>query len=634
MAGASPCPTGGFTLIEIVITLGLLMIVLALLFLPISSSMGYFRTATARADAQTVARTALDAVARELAEAMYVQLDMYDNNTIAFVPPLRVSPDDPNSEIVTPPRPDWSRAIRYWQALNDPTRNYNPGAYLEPSNLFFLARTVIQDPFKSDDAWNRWNQQWATSLTSSATVPPGFVPGVSSWAPIPRAVSMDIDMRFGANGWVPAARNRTLQPGYPYTALMYNSGGKGLTAEQIRVYRSLVVAMTPNAPEYDVPQISFNPTAVSGERLRPIDGQNGPNGCVYRSRYPLWRQGTAYTGWSALSSNPQVINTMKALGIDQWARDPFLLIAHYLPGQPGSPGYYQMQALGAFDPRTRTMKVLDLVRGGFYDTGANIATRDDPTTLIANRKPWFGFSVDWVDGSLRFDFPAGRCVNYPSGAPSPYARIAADPLAGDFVRVPLDRQPPVIAGTPPPGYWEGRAAGSDLLAFVVPDSVSVRRVEITQDLVSKKWQMKTISALKQVDCAPREGRDEFQLGTDPEASAVVPYGWIRLPKSLATGNIAGSKDTQTATFIIEFRWRNNSVMTKYAPTVTVPPKMVEKPDIIAAYYRTDAIVDVSISVSRADPSAPVGKRIAQSAFMTRRVKVHNLLREIRYGENP
>jgi len=622
MAGASPCPTGGFTLIEIVITLGLLMIVLALLFYPITSSLNFFRTATARADAQTVARTALDAVARELAEAMYVQLDMYDNNTIAFIPPLRLNPDDPNSEIVTPPRPDWSRAIRYWQALNDPTRNYNPGAYLEPSNLFFLARTVIQQPFTINDPWNRWNDKWANSLNTSTNLPPGFVRGVSTWAAIPRAVNMDIDVRLGLNGWVAGARNRTLQPGYPYTALMYSSSGKGLTTEQIRLYRSLVVAITPNAPEYDVPQMSFNPTAVSGERLRPIDDSDGPNGCVYRSRYPLWRQGTTYTGWSALASNPQLINTMKGLGMDLWAKDPFLLIARYLPGQPGSPGYYQLQALGAFDPRTRTMKVLDLVRGGFYDTGADIASRPDPATLIANRSPWFGFSVDWVDGSLRFDFPAQ--VNDPA---------ALNAVTGGGTPLMPQALGAAQMGLPLSAYWRDYTAGSDLFAFVVPDSVTVRRVEMTKDLATKKWRITHyVSTLRQVDCAPREGRDEFQLGMNPNVGAEVPYGWIRLPKSLATGDIAGSKDTQTATFIIEFRWRNNSVMTKH--TTTTLTSMVDKPDIIAAYYRTDAIVDVSISVSRADPSAPVGKRIAQSAFMTRRVKLHNLLREIRYGENP
>jgi len=624
MAGANPCPTGGFTLIEIVITLGLLMIVLALLFLPITSSMGYFRTATARADAQTVARTALDAVARELAEAMYVQLDMYDNNTIAFVPPLRVNADDPNSEVVTPPRPDWSRAIRYWQALNDPTRNYNPGAYLEPSNLFFLARTVVQQPFTIDDAWNRWNEQWASSMTGLTTVPAGFVPGVSSWAPIPRAVNMDIDVRRSAAGWTAGARNRTLQPGYPYTALMYNSSGKSLTAEQIRLYRSLVVAITPNAPEYDVPLLSFNPTTVSGERLRPIDGPDGPDGSIYRSRYPLWRQGTTYTGWSALSSNTQLINSMRALKMDEWARDPFLLIARYLPGQPGSPGYYQMQALGAFDPRTRTMKVLDLVRGGFYDTATSIESRGSPGQIygsaIVGQPSRFGFSVDWVDGSLRSDFPATRVTN-PTGTVTPPRLSTTLQDKGTYVLAPLD------------GYWETYTPSDDLFALVVPDSVTVRRVEYVHiPPVTGPLVMKTVAALKQVACTPREGRDEFELGRNPNATVDVPYGWIRLPKALASGDSAGSRDSQTAGFIIEFRWRNNSVMTKH--TTTTLASMVEKPDIIAAYYRTDAIVDVSVSVSRADPSAQIGKRIAQSVFLTRRVKLHNLLREIRYGENP
>ena len=615
MAGASPCPTGGFTLIEIVISLGLLMIVLALLFYPITSSMGYFRTATARADAQTVARTALDAIARELSEAMYVQLDMYDNSMIAFIPPLRLNPADPNSEIVTPPRPDWSRAIRFWQALNDPTRNYNPGAYLEPSNMYFLARTVIEDPFKTNDAWNRWNDDWASSQTINLA---GFMPGVSAWAAIPRAVNADTDTRYDSltGTSITGARNRTLQPGYPYLALKRQYGTKWST-EAVRLYRNLVIGMTPNAPEYDVPQMSFNPTAVAGERLRAIDDASGPNACVYRARYPLWRQGTTYTGWSALAGNPQLIGVMKGLHMDEWARDPFLLIAHYMPGSPGMPGYYQLQALGAFDPRTRTMKVLDLVRGGFYDTLADPYARLRPSALIANRSPWFGFSVEWVDGSLRFDFPTTQYVNYPSGMALSTPSVTPTNLGGGFYGVPLDE------------YWRDYASGTGLVASVVPDSVTVRHVEVTQDSAGA-WHTKVISALKQVYSAPHEGRDEFQLGTDPTGITGVPYGWIRLPTTLATADRSKSRETKTAIFLIEYRWRNNSVFTKDPETGL----MVEKPDIIAAYYRTDAIVDISITVSRADPSAQVGQRISQSVFMTRRVKLHNLLREIRYGDNP
>jgi hypothetical protein len=58
----------------------------------------------------------------------------------------------------------------------------------------------------------------------------------------------------------------------------------------------------------------------------------------------------------------------------------------------------------------------------------------------------------------------------------------------------------------------------------------------------------------------------------------------------------------------------------------------EKPDLISAYYRTVAVIDISITVTRADLGASAGQRIAQSAHLTRRVKLRNLLREIRYEE--
>ena len=58
----------------------------------------------------------------------------------------------------------------------------------------------------------------------------------------------------------------------------------------------------------------------------------------------------------------------------------------------------------------------------------------------------------------------------------------------------------------------------------------------------------------------------------------------------------------------------------------------EKPDLVSAYYRTAAVLDVTVTVTRADPSATVGQRVAQSAHLTRRVKLRNLLREIRYEE--
>ena len=583
-----PCRNGwaGFTLVEVVITAGLLVIVLGLLFIPIWNSLNYFRTASARADAQTVARTALDAVAREISEAMAVQLDMYDSSMIAFVPPLRVDPDDPNSEVVSPPRPDWGRVIRFWRALNEPTRNYNPGTRLEPGNMFFLARTVVPEPFKVDDYWNRWNLYWAHQQSSLVAE------GVNNWAPIPRAVHSDVDYR-ARTGQI-GARNRTLQPGYPYLEIMdqlYQARGSyaaALPLEAVRRYRSAVVGLTPNAPEYDVSQLSFSPTVVAGERLQPAEGADGPNLTLYRARYPLWRLGYPYTGWTVLADRPDVVQALENLGLATWARDPFLLIRRWTPASLTDPlagGEYKLAGIGAFDPRTRTMKVVDLGNSTIYDTGADPSQRPDPT-LQGN--PRFGFSIDWVDASLRFDSPQ---------------RLLLEQGAQD-----------IALHT----YWSGYDPGQPLGMFLVPDSVSA----VVLDSSGKPSR-----TLKRVYCQPRERSDEFQLGVQPKPEAGQPrYGWIRLPAVLADGQAVTTHRLQ-----MDFRWRNNGV---------VPPSVGnqimtmddERPDLITAYYRTDAVIDIGITVTRADPSAPIEKRIAQSAHLSRRVKLHNVLREIRYGE--
>jgi len=75
---------GAFTLVEVLIAAMLAAIVIGMLLIPIGNSIGYFRTATARGDAQNVARNALDTMAGELSEAAYVWQDMDDNTLLAF----------------------------------------------------------------------------------------------------------------------------------------------------------------------------------------------------------------------------------------------------------------------------------------------------------------------------------------------------------------------------------------------------------------------------------------------------------------------------------------------------------------------------------------------------------------------
>ena len=585
-----------FTLIEVVVTLALLVLTLFLVGVPIFSSFRFFRSGSARADAQTAARLALDSMARELTEAMYVQLDMYDNSSLAFFLPLRVNPDDPNSEIVTPPRPDWSQAIRYWRALYDPTVNYNPGT--RPAvrdNTFFAARSALPEPFTYSDDWNRWNEAWAAGMAGED--------GVVEWAPISRLVNSDLGLQFNRQGAVSGVglRNATLQPGFPYLYVQRQLATRQITGlEAARLYRDYRVALTPSSLDYDVSDLRFNPTVVAGEWLRPVESSGSKDYSVYRSRYPLWRLGAPYTGWAQLSDDPYVHQALEGL---TWARDPFLLIYRFVPGA----NTYELRAVGAFDPRSRTMKIIDpQTATEIYDTGAYPYRAGEAA---------FAFGIDWIDGALRCDFPPPGDQSWMANeAPAEFSGLMLEP---QVVTSQTVYQIALMSA------WASRAEGSDLSVFLDPDSVRVR-VDTDGDGVMDR-------TLTQVYSVPRENSNECQIGLslpeNPASTDDLQYGWLRVPQRLA-----GDKDPTACNFALDFRWRNNGVV----PAVNdqgLPSTLAdEKPDLISAYYRTAAVIDISITVTRADLGASAGQRISQSAHLTRRVKLRNLLREIRYEQ--
>jgi hypothetical protein len=569
-----------------VVALALLLLTLGLLLVPVFNSLGYFRTATARADAQTAARLAVDSMARELTEAMYVQLDMYDGSEIAFFPPLRVDPQDPNSEVVTPPRPDWSRAIRYWRALYDPTLNYNPGTGFGPGNTFFLARGMVPDPFTYNDDWNRWNTAWADGMAGEQ--------GVASWAAIPRVVHTDVDWR-ASSGQV-ALRNSTLQPGFPYLYVQdLLQKGQITQAQAARLYRDYVVALTPSVIDYDVTELGFNPTVIAGEWLRPVESSATKDYSVYRARYPLWRLGAPYTGWAQFSEDQYVRTALEAL---TWARDPFLLIYRFVPAS----NTYQLRAIGVFDPRSRTMKIIDpATQQEVYDTGIYPYR---PQTAE------FAFGVDWIDGSLHCDFP-------PLGDETSMANQAPVMVAGGDLTSATVLGSQTVYQAPLLSAWGARDAGADLAAFLDPESVKVR-VDTNNDGVPDR-------TLALVHSVPRDYLDECQVGLSLPENPADPddlkYGVLRLP-----AHLAGGAPPNGCTYYVDFRWRNNGVVPAGGALAD------EKPDLVSAYYRTAAVIDLSITVTRADLGATAGQRVAQSAHLTRKVKLRNLIREVRYEQ--
>jgi len=600
-----PYSTAGFTLMEILLAAALMLIVLGLLYVPLMSTFGYFRTGTAQADAQNVTRTALDAMCRELQEAMYVQLDMYDNTVVAFIPPLRVDPNDPNSEIVTPPRPDWDHAIRYWRALHDPTANYNPGTRVGAPNTYYLARTVVEYPLATDDPWNRWNGDWAAGQSANA------VDEVPNWAPIPRVVNTDVDI-YGTRA--------TIQAGYPYLAVQYGvRSGEMTQAEGVRRYRDLVVGMTPNAVDYDVTSVEFQPLVVSGEWLTPASSGDGDDRSVYHTRYPLLRLGAPYTGWASLSQAPIPVPKWA----QTWARYPFVLIYRYQT----QGGYYAVAAVGCFDPRSRTMRVIEPVRRGISDEGQRTAEIYDtggyPYRLapgVTGSTPIaFGIGLDgWIEGAFRFDFPPpGEAEAMANDSPVHVLGSSLNPAT-----VTVGETTVTVYEWPLMQVWRDREGGDTLTSFLLPDSVQVR----VHDYHGLNDEESPERVLTQVYCTPRSGLDEFQVGLDPTARAsdgALRYGVIRLPERLADkGKFATEHH-----YRVDFRWRSNGVWARTAGY----PNGQEFPDLMCAYYRSAAVLDVSLTVTRANPGARTVQRVAQSAHLTRRVKLPNALRKISYG---
>jgi len=327
--------------------------------------------------------------------------------------------------------------------------------------------------------------------------------------------------------------------------------------------------------------------------------------------------------------------------VQGWVRDPFLVIYRYhsvgvdsaphhrLPhrrngdgagGDSNPTGEYALIGIGCFDWRSRTMKVIDpyaYTGTPIYDTYDYPARSWDPKKAAD-----IAFNVDWVNGTMRSDFPPYHAELLPP-------RTADQPVVVEGKDLKLRQlQPngPVDYPLPlaNPEWWETRAGSTALYYFLLPDSVSVR-VDSTGDGRPDR-------ALQRVHRTPRDYSDEFQVGLDPGAGDGDPaqpkYGYIRLPAHLSLWDQEEDQDGKptrvwTATkdvakFWIYYRWRNNGVVPATAQD--------EKPDLVSAYYRTASVLDINLTVAR------IGPRGAQAAHMTRRVKLQNVIREIREGK--
>ena len=275
----------GFTLIEVLVAAGLLVLVMGMLIYPLMTGYAYMEKANARADALAAAREAIDTMSRELAEAIFVFDPPVDRSMLAFYLGSGNQPapqQEAGGEAV---------AVRYWWALRDPFHAYLPfdakAAWegRDNPNGWYVARAevpnpqlVTQDP-ETEDEWNSTREGTRPVVRVSYRFPDGYqYPGGTAW---------------------PVA-----QPGWPLLEAYRPDrvSGPGESEDPAQWYADRVVALTPANADFNITRLEFAPRHVDNETLVPVrpGGRWPPDYGTYRARWPLWCHFSVWNGQTAL----------------------------------------------------------------------------------------------------------------------------------------------------------------------------------------------------------------------------------------------------------------------------------------------------------------------------------------------
>ena len=250
----------GFTLVELLVALGVLMIVLGLLIFPLLTGYAFMEKGNARSDALQTSQLALDTVSRELAEAIYVFDPPASRDLLSFY--LGSGSQPVPQQVGASPL-----AIRYWRALRDPALAYDPfwpdNAKAQWNNCY-LARAEVTDPQLTSDPWNGTRGGTRPVMRARYRYPDSYSYLGVSWP--------------------------TAQPGWPWLEAFRLYPAAGDIDTRYQWYLDHAVGLTPNHDDYDLVALEFTPSQVDNETLAPVrpGGRWPPDYAVYRSRYPLW----------------------------------------------------------------------------------------------------------------------------------------------------------------------------------------------------------------------------------------------------------------------------------------------------------------------------------------------------------
>lgn len=259
----------GFTLLEVLVTVSVLTVVMALLIYPIIAAYGYIKKAQATTEAQGAADRAMQRMSKELSAAAYVFDIPPDGNMVTFIPGTNGEAIDTSSKL---------GIIRYARVLDFPFNGSD-----EANNS--------PDPRKNGPPWALVLSKDAQKIHhpfSSTKV------GMTNPYLIARYDFTDPDpvdwAEKDANGQRKALIN-AMDPDYPLSAWdTMLPGWRDLPYGTLQQrYRNKLVAITPMGSRWDITRFQVTPLRIVNEPLAmPTLGRGKKNPTVVIAHYPMW----------------------------------------------------------------------------------------------------------------------------------------------------------------------------------------------------------------------------------------------------------------------------------------------------------------------------------------------------------